>query len=45
MKALKQMTAELMAKPEVKAEYEALADGFAIAHELVAARARAGASL
>ncbi len=44
MKTLKQMKAELLAAPAVKAEYEALADEFAIAHELVAARARAGLS-
>ena len=44
MKTLKQMKAELLAAPAVKAEYDALADEFAIAHELVAARARAGLS-
>ena len=44
MKALKQMKAELLAAPTVKAEHDALADEFAIAHERVAARARAGLS-
>ena len=44
MKTLKQMKAELLAEPAVKAEYDALADEFAIAHELIAARARAGLS-
>ncbi len=39
LKTLKQMKAELLAEPAVKAEYAALADAFAIAHELVAARA------
>lgn len=44
MKSLKQVKAELLAQPKVKAEYDALADEFAIAHELIAARARAGLS-
>lgn len=44
MKSLKQMKAELLAVPAVRAEYDALADEFAIAHELIAARARAGLS-
>lgn len=44
MKTLKQMKAELIAKPDVQAEYDALADEFAIARELISARARAGLS-
>jgi ribosome-binding protein aMBF1 (putative translation factor) len=44
MKTLKPMKIELLAEPAVKAEYDALADGFAIAHEMIAARARAGLS-
>ena len=44
MKSLKQMKAELVAKPNVQAEYDALADEFAIARELISARARAGLS-
>lgn len=44
MKTLKQMKAELLETPAIKAEYGALADEFAIAHELIAARARAGLS-
>ncbi len=44
MKTLKQMKTELLAEPAVKAEYDALADEFAIAHEMIAARARAGLS-
>lgn len=42
MKTLKQLKAEMLANPAVKAEYEALTDEFDMAHELVAARARAG---
>ncbi len=44
MKSLKQMKAELLATPETKAAYDALAEEFAIARELTAARARAGLS-
>ena len=44
MKTLKQMKAELLAKPAVQVEYDAPADEFAIAHEMIAARARAGLS-
>ena len=44
MKTLKPMKIELLAEPAVKAEYDALADEFAIAHEMIAARARAGLS-
>ncbi len=42
MKTLKALKAEMLASPAVKAEYDALADEFEMAHELVAARARAG---
>jgi predicted transcriptional regulator len=44
MKSLKQMKAELLTDPTTKAEYDALAGEFAIAHELISARARAGLS-
>lgn len=44
MKSLKQMKDELIAKPAVQAGYDALADEFAIARELISARARAGMS-
>jgi predicted transcriptional regulator len=44
MKSLTQIKAELIARPEVRAGYEALADEFAIARELISARARAGLS-
>jgi predicted transcriptional regulator len=44
MKTQKQMKTELLAKPAVKAEYDVLADGFATAHEMIAARTRAGLS-
>ncbi len=44
MKSLKQMKAALIAAPAVQAEYDALADEFAIARELISARARAGLS-
>ena len=42
MKTLKALKAEMLESPAVKAEYDALADEFEMAHELVAARARAG---
>ena len=42
MKTLDQVKAEILANPAVKAEYDALAEEFAVAHELIAARARAG---
>ena len=35
---------DLLRNPEVRAEYDALAEEFAIASELIAARARAGLS-
>ncbi len=44
MKSLTQIKAELIARPDVRAGYEALADEFAIARELISARARAGLS-
>ena len=44
MKSLKQVKARLLAQPEIKAEYDALANEFAIARELIAARTRAGLS-
>lgn len=42
MKTLKTLKAELMARPGVRAEYEAQADEFAMARELISARTRAG---
>ena len=42
MRTLKELKAEMLANPNVKAEYDSLADEFDMAHELVAARARAG---
>jgi DNA-binding XRE family transcriptional regulator len=42
MKTLKALEADMLATPAVKAEYDALADEFDMAHELIAARARAG---
>jgi DNA-binding XRE family transcriptional regulator len=42
MKTLKALKAELLANPETRAEYEAQAEEFAMARELIAARTRAG---
>lgn len=42
MKNLKSFERELLADAATRAEYEALADEYAIARELIAARARAG---
>lgn len=44
MKTLKALKQELLADPATRAEYDALADEYAIARELIAARARAGLS-
>jgi len=44
MKTLKTLKQELLADPDTRAEYDALADEYAIARELIAARARAGLS-
>ena len=44
MKTLKTLKRELLADAETSAAYDALADEYAIAHELIAARARAGMS-
>ncbi len=44
MKTLQELKAELLAKPETRAEYDAQAPEFAAARELIAARARAGVS-
>ncbi len=38
------LKADLLRNPEVRAEYDALAEEFALASELIAARARAGLS-
>ena len=43
-KSLKELRAKLLAKPEVRAAYEEQAPGFAIAREVILARARAGLS-
>jgi len=42
MKTLKTLKAELLAKPAVRAAYDAQAGEFAMARELIAARTRAG---
>lgn len=44
MKTLKILKRELLTDTETRADYEAMADEFAIARELIAARARAGMS-
>ncbi len=44
MKTLKTLKQELLADPETAAAYDALAGEYAIASELIAARARAGLS-
>ncbi len=41
---LDELEAKLLANPEVRAEYDALEQEYAIARELIAARARAGLS-
>ena len=42
MTTLKALKAELLANPDTRAEYEAQADEFSMARELIAARSRAG---
>ena len=42
MKTLHTLKTELLRKPAIRAEYEAQADEYAMARELIAARARAG---
>jgi predicted transcriptional regulator len=42
MKTLNALKQNLLADPAVRAEYDALAEEFEMAHELVSARARAG---
>ncbi len=42
MKTLKTLKAELLAQPQTRAEYEALAEEFDMDRELIAARGRAG---
>jgi predicted transcriptional regulator len=42
MKTLKALRAELLADPDTRAEYDAQADEFYMARELIAARSRAG---
>ena len=42
MKTLNTLKAELLARPDTRTEYEAQADEFALARELIAARTRAG---
>ena len=44
MKSFEELKTELLENPLVRAEYDALAEEFALAHELIAARARAGLS-
>jgi len=43
-KTLTEMKREMLADPEVRAEYDALEDEFALINALIAARARAGLS-
>ena len=42
MKTLKSLKAAMLADPQTRAEYEALANEFEMARELVAARSKAG---
>jgi len=42
MKTLKDIKGQLLADPQTRAEYEAQAPEYALARELIAARARAG---
>ncbi len=42
MKPLNTLKTELLARPDTRAEYDALADEFAMARELIAARTHAG---
>lgn len=42
MRTIKTLKAELLARPDTRAEYEAQAEEFAVARELIAARTRAG---
>lgn len=42
MKPLKDLKAKLLNKPETRREYDALAEEFALAREMIAARARSG---
>ncbi|BBL33926.1 hypothetical protein Nstercoris_00153 [Nitrosomonas stercoris] len=42
MKNLSQLKSQLLANPDVRAEYDALETEFAIARELIGARVRAG---
>ena len=42
MKTLSTLKAELLADPETRTEYTAMADEFEMARELIAARGRAG---
>lgn len=42
MTELAELKARILANPEVRAEYDAQAPEFALAHELIAARTRAG---
>ena len=41
MKTLKSMKAKMLADPQTRAAHDALADEFAVARELIAARTRA----
>ncbi len=44
MKTLKTLKRDMLADAATRAEYDAITDEFAIAHELIAARTRAGLS-
>lgn len=42
MRTLKELKAKMLADPATKAEYDAMAEEFGMARELIAARSRAG---
>lgn len=44
MKTLQQFKSQMLANPETRKAYDAMADEFGMARELIAARARAGLS-
>ena len=44
MKTLQQLKSQMLANPETRKAYDAMADEFGMARELIAARARAGLS-
>jgi len=44
MKTLAHIKTDMLAAPDVRAEYDAIADEFTLARDMIAARARAGLS-